>query len=109
MINSNHPLRNCGAAARPDTTTGGELPPENTSTSRLISAARYRRDRGISSATLWREIKLGYWRPVRVANRLYLDRAEVEAFERMAFEGQLAKPPSGAAAKTIATPRRECT
>ena len=64
--------------------------------SNLISVRAYRKARGISDTTFWREKQRGLWAPVNICGRLYLTTDQIARFERRAASGEFARSNPGA-------------
>jgi len=67
----------------------------------LRAATAVCRDRAISDTTLWRMGKRRWVKIVNIAGRCYVDLESLAEFDRRAAAGEFAKPPAGAARKSV--------
>jgi hypothetical protein len=71
-------------------------------TSDLVALRKWRESIGVSSTTTWRWITAGWLHPIRIANKLYLTRIDIQQFTRRASSGEFGVESSGVCAKEAA-------
>ena len=73
----------------------------------VLSLRKWRESIGISDTTCWRWEKAGWISPIRIANKKYLTKEDLEQFYARAKAGEFAVEPSGVCARAKQPPAAE--